>query len=203
MSPPAWHTGAGFGQLVPAWFTGSRKDDLVSLSGSQVVKDKCVEAACCRTDLGTKARDATVHCPASLKEFELGLVDSMADCVPPYNGDIATKALRKNLSDQERSGSEMKVIVDLCVVPMGVGVSVSMYVAECQNVLAEAGLEHTLHAYGTNIAGEWEEVFAAIRTCHERVHAMGAPRITTTIKVGTRTDREQSIQEKIDSVKTK
>lgn len=29
---------------------------------------------------------------------------------------------------------------------------------------------------------------------------MGAPRITTSIKVGTRTDREQTMQDKIDSV---
>lgn len=94
----------------------------------------------------------------------------------------------------------MKVIIDLCIVPLGVGVSVSKYVAECQRVLIEAGLEHKLHAYGTNISGEWDEVFAAVKSCHERVHAIGAPRITTTIKVGTRTDKDQSIQAKIDSV---
>ncbi|ELP31968.1 MTH1187 family thiamine-binding protein [Rhodopirellula baltica] len=94
----------------------------------------------------------------------------------------------------------MKVIVDLCVVPMGVGVSVGKYVAECQKVLQEAGLKHQLHAYGTNIEGDWDEVFAAIKLCHERVHTFGAPRITTSIKVGTRTDREQSMQDKIDSV---
>ncbi|MEM6691146.1 MAG: MTH1187 family thiamine-binding protein [Planctomycetota bacterium] len=94
----------------------------------------------------------------------------------------------------------MKVIVDLCVVPMGVGVSVGRYVAECQTILDEAGLQHQLHAYGTNIEGEWDSVFDAIKRCHERVHAMGAPRITTSIKVGTRTDREQSMQQKIDSV---
>ena len=56
----------------------------------------------------------------------------------------------------------MKVIVDLCVVPMGVGVSVSTYVAECERVLEEAGLEIQLHANGTNIEGEWDDVFAAI-----------------------------------------
>ncbi|MFG0263099.1 MAG: MTH1187 family thiamine-binding protein [Novipirellula sp. JB048] len=94
----------------------------------------------------------------------------------------------------------MKVVVDLCVVPMGVGVSVSKYVAECQQVLQEAGLEHRLHAFGTNIEGDWDDVFAAIKLCHQRVHALGAPRITTTIKAGTRTDREQSMQDKIDSV---
>ncbi len=94
----------------------------------------------------------------------------------------------------------MRVIVDLCVVPIGVGVSVSRYVAECQRVLQQAGLEHQLHAYGTNIEGEWDAVFAAVKRCHEQVHALGAPRITTTIKVGTRTDRGQSMQDKIDSV---
>ena len=94
----------------------------------------------------------------------------------------------------------MNVIVDLCVVPMGVGVSVSQYVAACQTILADAGLQHQLHAWGTNIEGEWDDVFAAIKRCHQRVHEIGAPRITTSIKVGTRTDRQQSMQDKVDSV---
>ena len=97
----------------------------------------------------------------------------------------------------------MKVIVDLCVVPIGVGVSVSKYVTACERVLREAGLKTLMHAYGTNIEGEWEEVFAAVRRCHETVHAMGAPRISTTIRLGTRTDREQSMEEKIESVEKK
>ena len=94
----------------------------------------------------------------------------------------------------------MQVIMDLCVVPMGVGVSVSEYVAACQVILAEAGLKTSLHAYGTNIEGEWDAVMAAVKRCHERIHAMGAPRITTTIKLGTRTDRLQSMADKVDSV---
>lgn len=97
----------------------------------------------------------------------------------------------------------MKVILDLCVVPLGVGVSVSPYIAACQKVLREAGLAHQMHAYGTNIEGEWDAVFAAVKKCHEVVHAMGAPRITTSIKVGTRVDREQTMQDKIESVRTK
>jgi uncharacterized protein (TIGR00106 family) len=97
----------------------------------------------------------------------------------------------------------MKVLVDLCVVPIGVGVSLSAYIAECEKILGEAGLKTSLHSYGTDIEGEWDDVFAAIRRCHEKVHAMGAPRISTTIKMGTRTDRDQSMQDKIDSVKSK
>ena len=94
----------------------------------------------------------------------------------------------------------MKVIIDLCVVPMGVGLSVSPYVARCQEILEQARLTHHMHAYGTNVEGDWDEVMAAVKRCHEAVHEMGAPRITSTMKVGTRTDRDQSIQDKLDSV---
>jgi len=97
----------------------------------------------------------------------------------------------------------MKVIADLCVVPLGVGVSVSEYVAACEKVLKEAGLNTKLHAYGTNIEGEWDSVFAAIKKCHEVVHQMGAPRITTTLKFGTRTDRSQTMEDKVKSVEKK
>ncbi len=97
----------------------------------------------------------------------------------------------------------MKVIVDLCVVPLGVGVSVSKYVALCQQILEDAGLKIRLHAYGTNIEGEYDQVFAAIRRCHEQIHAAGAPRISTTIKLGSRVDREQTMVDKLKSVEEK
>ena len=97
----------------------------------------------------------------------------------------------------------MKVIADLCIVPIGVGVSVSKYVAACERILSEAGLKINLHAYGTNIEGEWNTVFAAIKRCHEEIHKMGAPRISTTLRVGTRTDRDQTMMDKIRSVESK
>lgn len=97
----------------------------------------------------------------------------------------------------------MKVIVDLCIVPMGVGVSVSKYIVECEKILTAAGLKTHLHAYGTNIEGEWDEVMEAIKECHEQVHTKGAPRITTTIKLGTRTDKDQSMEDKVESVRKK
>ena len=97
----------------------------------------------------------------------------------------------------------MKVMVDLCVVPIGVGVSVSAYIAECERIIEAAGLSAQLHPYGTVIEGDWDAVFAVVKQCHERVHAMGAPRVFTSLKVGTRTDREQSMQDKVDSVRAK
>ena len=97
----------------------------------------------------------------------------------------------------------MKVLVDLCLVPIGVGVSLSEYIVACQKVIRDAGLTYELHAYGTNVEGEWDDVFTVIRRCHETVHDMGAPRITTTIKLGTRSDRDQSLNDKVQSVRNR
>jgi uncharacterized protein (TIGR00106 family) len=95
------------------------------------------------------------------------------------------------------------VIADLCLVPVGIGVSVSKEVAACERVLRDSGLKIKLHAYGTNIEGEWDEVFAAIKRCHETVHGMGAPRISTNLRVGTRVDRAQTMEDKVRSVEDK
>jgi uncharacterized protein (TIGR00106 family) len=97
----------------------------------------------------------------------------------------------------------MQAIADVCVVPIGVGVSVSEYVVACEEIFREAGLQPKLHGYGTNIEGDWDAVMGAIKQCHQRVHEMGAARISTSIRLGTRTDRAQTVQEKIDSVRTK
>jgi uncharacterized protein (TIGR00106 family) len=97
----------------------------------------------------------------------------------------------------------MNVILDLCVVPIGVGLSVSKYVAACERTLSDAGLTPHMHAYGTIVEGEWDAVLAAVKRCHEVLHEMGVPRISTTIKLGTRTDRHQTIADKVRSVEAK
>ncbi len=94
----------------------------------------------------------------------------------------------------------MNVIADLCIVPLGTEISLSRYIAAALDELESAGLHCELHAYGTNVEGEYDLVFATLKRCLERIHEMGAPRVTCTIKLGTRTDREQSMQDKIDSV---
>ena len=97
----------------------------------------------------------------------------------------------------------MKVIADLTVSPFGVGLSVSNYIAACHRIFNEAGLKTNLHAYDTNIEGEWDEVMAAVRKCHDMLHQMGVPRITSSLRIGTRTDKEQTMLDKVESVKKK
>jgi uncharacterized protein (TIGR00106 family) len=94
----------------------------------------------------------------------------------------------------------MNVIAEFTVIPIGTQVSLSGYVAACQRVLAESGLNYELHANGTNLEGDWDAVMGAIHRCHEVLHGMGVPRLSTIIKIGTRVDVNQTMQDKVESV---
>lgn len=96
----------------------------------------------------------------------------------------------------------MNAIVDIAIVPIGVGVSLSAYVAECENIFKNAGLHPRLHPNGTDIEGDWDLIMVALKRCHERLHEMGAPRVSTNIRIGTRTDRSQTMDDKINAVRT-
>ena len=94
----------------------------------------------------------------------------------------------------------MFVILSFTLVPVNAGVSLSPFVAACQKILKESGLNYQLHANGTNVEGEWDVVFKTIKRCHKKVHQMGADRIFTTIQLGTRTDKSQKMIDKEKSV---
>lgn len=94
----------------------------------------------------------------------------------------------------------MKVLVNFSVVPMGVGASVSEYVAACIGVLETSGVKFTLHANGTNVEGEYDTVMAAVRRCIERLEAMGVARVYTAMTIDARFDKAQSMEAKVQSV---
>jgi uncharacterized protein (TIGR00106 family) len=91
----------------------------------------------------------------------------------------------------------MKALAEVQVVPIGSGVSVRREVQRAHEVLRDAGLHVELHAYGTNVEGELMDILAAIARVHETLHAEGAVRLSTFLKLGTRTDKEPSLQGKL------
>ena len=92
------------------------------------------------------------------------------------------------------------MIVEVTIVPLGVGASLSAHVAEVVRLIRESGLKCETHAMGTNIEGEWDEVMGLIKRCHDRLLEMGAPRITTTMKLSLRQDKQGSIKQKLGSL---
>ncbi|KAG5370678.1 UPF0045 protein [Yarrowia sp. E02] len=92
-------------------------------------------------------------------------------------------------------------LADLCLIPIGTAnASVSEYVTDVVRVIKASGLPYVLHSAGTTIEGPWDEVCATIGKAHEALHAKGVVRIQSDIRIGTRTDKEQTPQDKIDAV---
>ena len=61
------------------------------------------------------------------------------------------------------------MIVDFSIFPIGVGESLSTYVAEVFKIIEERGLPYEHHAMGTNIEGDWDAVMRLIKTCRDRM----------------------------------
>ena len=92
------------------------------------------------------------------------------------------------------------VIVEISFVPLGVGTSLSAYVAEVLSLIRESGLLYEFHSMGTNIEGEWDEVMALIRRCQDHLFEMGAPRVSTSLKISERRDKPYHMKQKVASV---
>jgi uncharacterized protein (TIGR00106 family) len=91
------------------------------------------------------------------------------------------------------------VLLDFSMAPMGKGVSVAPYVARCLEIVAASGLDYRLHAMGTTLEGEWDEVFAVVRKCYEALKP-DCERISCSIKVDYRKGPEGRLESKVRHV---
>ena len=94
------------------------------------------------------------------------------------------------------------VLLEMSIVPLGQGESVSEYVARCVDIVDRSGLNYELHAMGTIVEGELAEVLELMRQCIEEV-AKSAKRVTCTAKIDYRQGVTGGIQSKVASVRQK
>jgi len=107
-------------------------------------------------------------------------------------GALAVSATRKRVA-----------LADVNITPIGQGASVSEFIAMAVACFEARGLRCRVHALGTNVEGELAAILAAVREAHRVLHSAGVVRIVTRLVLTTRTDRAQSIQEKIRAVTAK
>jgi uncharacterized protein (TIGR00106 family) len=94
----------------------------------------------------------------------------------------------------------MKVIADLCIVPMGMGPSVSSYVREIKAIIDASPLHAEMHANGTNIEGELDDICRLVEQCEARLAELGVQRVFYTLVFGSRRDKEQAMADKLAAV---
>jgi uncharacterized protein (TIGR00106 family) len=92
-------------------------------------------------------------------------------------------------------------IAAVSIAPVGVGTSVSQYVAAALRVVrAQDRVAYRLDPMFTTLEGELADIFALILKMEEAVFAQGAERVGSVIKIDDRRDRSVSMGEKVETV---
>lgn len=94
------------------------------------------------------------------------------------------------------------MIVDFAIAPVGMGESLSTYIAEVFKIIEESGLSYEHHAMGTNIEGDWDEVMGVIRACRDQMLKQ-TNRLSISIKIDERKGVTDGLKRKVASAKAK
>jgi len=92
---------------------------------------------------------------------------------------------------------------DLTVIALGrAEASASAYIAEIQRRLAaQDRVRYEMHAMGTSLEGSTADILAVAGELHAVPFEMGIPRVYSILKLDERRDREQTLADKVDSVR--
>ena len=91
----------------------------------------------------------------------------------------------------------MKAVAEIQVIPVGAGVSIRTQVRRAQDLIRESGLVVQEHSFGTNVEGDLDTIFQVVARIHDVLHSEGTTRLSTVIKLGTRTDKESDLASKL------
>lgn len=134
---------------------------------------------------------------------------STADIVPPPPSELVNLPLLQTPS---------ACIADFCLIPIGsTNPSVSAEIAEVQRLLKRSGLSFSMHSAGTTVGmciqhsaiaklangeaeGSWDDVTKIIGQAHSLLHGSGVIRIQSDIRIGSRTDKKQTFEDKVAAV---
>ena len=91
------------------------------------------------------------------------------------------------------------VLLEFSMSPLGKGESVGKYVARSLDIIDKSGIAYRLNPMGTVLEGEWDDVFAVVRTCYERMKK-DCNRISCSIKIDYRKGHEGRLVAKVASI---
>lgn len=94
------------------------------------------------------------------------------------------------------------MVVEFSIVPLGVGESLSSFVAEAFKIIESSDIAYEHHAMGTNLEGDWDEVMAVIKACRDRL-LESSHRVSLSIKIDDRKGATQRLANKVQSAKDK
>lgn len=95
-----------------------------------------------------------------------------------------------------------RIIVELSIIPLGEGTSVSNILAYAVKELENMGVKYEVTPMCTVFeADSVEEALKIVKAAHEAVFKQGVKRTVTTVRLDDRRDVERSMRSKVDSLK--
>jgi len=91
------------------------------------------------------------------------------------------------------------VLLEFSMAPLNKGESVGPYVARSLEIIEASGLDYRLHAMGTIVEGDIDDVLAVMKKCLEAM-AVDCDRITCAAKLDYRKDAVGRLDSKVASV---
>jgi len=94
------------------------------------------------------------------------------------------------------------MLFELSIIPLGGNTHLSGEIAEAVKMIDASGLPYQLTPSGTCIEGDWQEVMALIRQCHERMRERSV-HVITTIKIEDEEGGRDKLTQNVKSVEDK
>jgi uncharacterized protein (TIGR00106 family) len=94
------------------------------------------------------------------------------------------------------------VLLEFSIAPLEKGESVSGYVTRSLEIIDQSGLDYRLHAMGTIVEGNLDEVLAVFKKCFEAMSA-DCDRVTCSAKLDFRKGHSGRLASKVESVEEK
>ena len=91
------------------------------------------------------------------------------------------------------------VLLEFSMSPLGKGESVGTYVSRSLEIIDKSGVDYRLNPMGTVLEGEWDDVFAVVKQCYERM-SQDCKRISCTIKVDYRKGHAGRLSGKVAAI---
>lgn len=91
------------------------------------------------------------------------------------------------------------MIAEFTVVPLDRGPHLSQWLAPVLSIVANSGLDYQVTAMGTILEGDWDQILATIRRCHDKARET-SERVVTTLKIDDHAGRTGRLRGKVESV---
>ncbi|MDI6800985.1 MAG: MTH1187 family thiamine-binding protein [Thermodesulfovibrionales bacterium] len=91
------------------------------------------------------------------------------------------------------------MLAEFSIIPIGAGSSIGDQLSVALRIVDESGMPYKVNPMGTVVEGQWDEIIAIIKKCHDEIMKK-EDRALISITIDDRKGKPNRIEEKVSSV---